>query len=623
MVADQDGRSHRPSADVVLLVVLLIGGALLGMLLMRGWFPHDEGALGQSAERVLRGEIPHRDFDEIYTGLLSYLHAGVFALFGVGSVFLRIPLFIAALGWLIAMYRILLRFAPPVGAGAAALVAFVWGVPNYPASMPSWYILFAATFCALALLRWQETSRTGFLVVAGALGGIAFLFKLSGIFVLLGGGLALLAAERAAILEGEARTNAEIASRSRRGPFEWALGAVLLLAVLALGAIAVRGSERELLRIAFPTSLLALAIIGRTWAPPFASSRERWVKLIARVAPFAVGAAVPIAAFLLFHAWVGGVPELLEGVFVTPFRRVAFASVAPPSPGTLLAVVPLAAFLWLRSTDGAWRHLIPITALLWFGTLIALSGSDPRFYRVAWFSAWGLLFIVAIEGARFILAPRDSAVAGTPQRAAAITVCCLAVALALLEYPFAAPIYTLYALPLTFVAVVAAVRTSGRASPRTQLVVLAFFCVFGLVRILPGSVGSMGRGYLASADVALLELPRGGLRMDPREAVQYEDLIRFVVAQADGRPIWAGPDSPEVYFLAGIPNRTRTFFDFLDSPDVSARPLVERINALGAAVVVVKLNSQFSRPPSPDTYEALRESFPHARGFPGFLVFWK
>src|SRR6266478_5548255 len=58
----------------------------------RGWVAHDDGALAQSAERVLHGEMPHRDFDETYSGLLDYMHAGAFALFGTRLLSLRFPL---------------------------------------------------------------------------------------------------------------------------------------------------------------------------------------------------------------------------------------------------------------------------------------------------------------------------------------------------------------------------------------------------------------------------------------------------------------------------------------------------------------------------------------------------
>lgn len=606
MSADAE-QSRRPSAHQVLVAVLFLGGALLAMYLMRGWFPHDDGSLGQSAERVLHGEVPHRDFDEIYTGLLSYIHAGVFAVFGIGTMTLRIPLFVAAMGWLAAMYRILLRFAPPAGAGLAALVAFVWSVPNYPASLPSWYILFFATFAALALIRWHESGDRRFIALAGALAGTAFLFKLSGIFVMLGGGLAVLAAEDAP------------GPRTSRGSYEWLLAMVLVIVVLALVAIAGRVGDRELFRIAFPTSLLALAILARTCTAPFAPTRDRWRALVGRLTPFKLGAFAPIGLFLLFYLVVGGTGQMLEGVFVTPFRRIASASMSPPPPVTILLAVPLAVLLWLRSRNGAMRFVVPALAVLWLGAILVLSGTGGQWYRAGWFTAWGLLFIVAIDGARMILAMHETTVA----ERAAITLCCFAVGLGLVEYPFAAPIYTLYALPLTLVALAASVRVIGRAGITMQLLVAGFFLAFGLLRIVPGSVGSLSHAFQRSPDVTRLDLPRGGLRMEAHEAKLYGEMIPFIVEHAAGRPIWAGPDSPEVYFLSGLQNHTRTFFDFLDSPATMDRPLPARLDALGVGVVAIKLNSQFSSAVSPETFATLRAAFPNERVFRGFVVLWR
>src|ERR1700683_4428995 len=59
----------------VFATVLLLSALYAGSGLKRGWFPWDEGVIAQSAESVLNGELPHRDFPEIYTGGLSYLNA--------------------------------------------------------------------------------------------------------------------------------------------------------------------------------------------------------------------------------------------------------------------------------------------------------------------------------------------------------------------------------------------------------------------------------------------------------------------------------------------------------------------------------------------------------------------
>ena len=52
------------------------GGALyLWQVLDSGWVPHDEGALAESARRVLAGELPPPRLWGLYTGGLSYLNA--------------------------------------------------------------------------------------------------------------------------------------------------------------------------------------------------------------------------------------------------------------------------------------------------------------------------------------------------------------------------------------------------------------------------------------------------------------------------------------------------------------------------------------------------------------------
>jgi hypothetical protein len=60
------------------------------MNLHEGWVPHDEGTLGQSAERVLHGETPHRDFDDPYAGGLAYIDAAIFKFFGINLFSLRL-----------------------------------------------------------------------------------------------------------------------------------------------------------------------------------------------------------------------------------------------------------------------------------------------------------------------------------------------------------------------------------------------------------------------------------------------------------------------------------------------------------------------------------------------------
>ena len=172
------------------LTVSLIAGWVLvgiwvGLRLNQGWVPHDDGSFAQSAHRVLQGELPHRDFAELYTGGLTFLNAAVFWIFGENLIWLRLPLFIVFLASVPCVYYIARRFVPPLGAGLVTVAASAWGFPAYPAAVPSWYVLFLAIGGCAALLRYLEVGRARWLFIAGLLGGMSISIKIVGVYYVL------------------------------------------------------------------------------------------------------------------------------------------------------------------------------------------------------------------------------------------------------------------------------------------------------------------------------------------------------------------------------------------------------------------------------------------------------
>ncbi|MEK6611179.1 MAG: glycosyltransferase family 39 protein [Gemmatimonadota bacterium] len=594
-------------------MVLLLGGFVLARELDRGWVPHDEGALGQSAERVLHGEVPHRDFDEIYTGLLSYVNAIAFRFGGIRANTLRIPLFLFALTWLAALYRIARRFIPPIGAGIVALACFMYSVPNYRAAVPSWYILFFATFGTLALVRWHETRHRRWLLVAGAAGGVAILFKLSGVFYTLGGVLALVAAST---------TPAHVhpTSLSLRH-VHWMISLVLLGTVLVLAGIVAGAGGNALFRFVVPFSLVASAAIVREWNSGGDSGSERLRALASTLGPFLIGVGIPLACFFLPFVVAGGGTQLLLGTFVTPFRRLESASMQPPPPNALLWSLPVVWTLWPRRVSGSTRLTTSI-AIFWFGVVIASSGVSHRYYQAGLLAAWSIPVLVALAVALMSLASRTGH-QNLQHRETALTIGIVAMCSLLVEFPFAAPIYTLYALPMAMLALACIVRAWGRTPVRSQMIVALFFLVFAYVRLIPGTIWSLGTRFLPHQETTALTLPRASLRVLPEDAFMYDSLISFVQSKATGRTMWAGPDAPEVYFLSGIQNRTRTLFEFLDRSPEAALPLLPRLDRLGASLVVLKLEPEFSPHPSPTTIATLRAAYPNSTELPGFLVLWR
>src|SRR5450759_3184987 len=71
---------------LLFVLVFLLSALYMAHELKRGWVPWDEGTMAESAERVLHGELPHRDYHEGYTGGLSYLNAAAFPVFGTNLV---------------------------------------------------------------------------------------------------------------------------------------------------------------------------------------------------------------------------------------------------------------------------------------------------------------------------------------------------------------------------------------------------------------------------------------------------------------------------------------------------------------------------------------------------------
>lgn len=596
-------------------VVLLIGGALLITRLHDGWFPHDEGVLGQAAERVLLGEVPHRDFDDVYTGLLSYLNALAFQLLGTGSQAMRMPLFVAALLWTATLYRIFLRFATPVGASALALLILVWSVPNYSAAMPSWYNLFFATWGLAALFRWSDDGRLRWLFLAGSLGGVSFLFKLTGLFFVIAAAIGLAAATTT-------RRSAQ-----PRAPQLWAANAALTLAYVACAvgltlAVGTAGTA-EWTRFVLPLKLLLVAFILREWTGTGGSAADRLQDVAIPVFVLLAGAAIPIGAFLMWFAAMDALPAVIDGVFIKPFQRVGFAQLSPPPPHTGLLAIPFILLLFVRFVSRRGWQILAGVSLATMIAVIAFSGSNPFLYRLGWYLGWSQLFVACAAGA---MAAAGLGALGREADNRGINLVILASAVAaltvLVEYPYAAAIYTLYALPMAGIAVVAAVRSTDRVPVTAQWVLLAFFMTFGLIRVLPNAVMYLGSNFVPIVYHAPLDVPRGGIWVTGPAAADYNTVINLVREHGRDRVVWAGPDSPEIYFFGEARNHTRVTFDFF-SPRPAGESFVDYMATVDPDVVVIKRYPGFSPPIDADEITELAGRYSWVQTTPSFFVLWR
>lgn len=609
-------RARRVDGRLVLAVVWLAAAALIGVYLRRGWVPHDEGTLMHAAQRVMGGELPHRDYVDVYTGLLAFIDAAGLRLFGASFLVPRAILMAFALAWVPAVFYVARRFCGPLAAGAVTLVAVAWSVPNYTAAMPSWFNLFFATFGVAALLRQLETGRARWLIAAGACGGVSILFKIVGLYFVAAGVLALLYAEQAE--PADERTGG---SAGWRALLAGGLGC-FSLALVAL--VRARLGASEVLVFVVPgAAVCALIVWNERNAPalPFAARARRALRLLG---PFLAGVAIPVALFCIPYLLSGALGALVNGVLVLPFRRLTSAAMRPPAfRRSVIAALPLLALL-LVPVRARVRPLVGAAAwVLAAGLLCAVPGSISIY---EWSFLAGRAVIPASVVAGCVWLALGAGRVAVERRRAAVAVLAAAAVCGVIQYPFSAPVYFCFVAPLGVLAAAAAFSLNPAPWRPAAALALAYTGAFAVLWLNRGFIFSMGLIYLPGNQTQPLPLAvAGGVRVAPAEARAYARFGRELPAHAGGSPwMWAGPDLPQMYPVAGLRNPTRNLFEVFDGDPATFEPrLLRTLDARDVHVVVVNPAPAFSRPLSPATLAALEARYPHADTIGGYVMRWR
>jgi Dolichyl-phosphate-mannose-protein mannosyltransferase len=613
-------RPSRSSWLVVLAVVWACSAAYLLQFVDHGWIPHDDGALAHSAERVLHGELPHRDFDEIYTGGLSQLYALAFRMFGVALTTIRRVVLVVALLFVPALYAIATRFVPPLVAGLLTLIAVAWSVPNYFAGVPSWYNLFFATFGTLALLRHVESGTRRWLVLAGICGGLSLLAKITGVYFVAAALLFLLYREHWLAVAAAERAGSRAGSRML---VAIELGGGLIAAAGIVAATRARLQPMEVGHFLLPAAALLALVIWTEAAGGTGSIGARARGVAGLVGPFLAGVAVPVGLFLIPYVASGATSDLLRGLFVLPARRIEAASFPLPPPSTLLFALPYAlVLLWSPTLPLAVELAITAATVAGLAVVLAMAGSRLDYYEPVWWAVRPLVPVVTVIGClRLLRAPP-----ATPSDAAAAQRLFLVLAVASLvsvvQFPYAFPVYFFYAAPLVVVAVAAVV--AARPGPRIlHFAVAGFALAFALLWLNTAYVRSFGLRYIADQQHYRLDLDRGGLTVWEDRKVEYERLVQLLRQHARTPWVYAAPDAPEVYFLSGLGNPTRTIFDVFDERDGRVERILQAIDAKGVTVVAIFQKPEFSPHLDPALADGLGKRFPRWTTVGRFQVGWR
>jgi hypothetical protein len=595
----------------------LICAVYMYVYLMRGWVPHDEGALALSAERILRGEVPHKDFDELYTGGLSYWHALAFLIFGVKLTALRWAIFAVFLAWLPAIFAIAQRFTSSGGAAGVTAIAAAWSVPNYAASMPSWYNLFFATFGIVAIFRFLETRRTFWLWVAGVCGGLSVCIKISGLYYVGAALLFLIYCE-----QNEAN------EPSDNDPRFSACSIALCLAMLSFIFLLFRMvqpllSVESFAHFVVPGSVIAVAILWRELLTTRSKTRIRLNRLLKTSVPFLLGVLLPSLILLLPYVRTGTVASLARGVFVAPLSRLAFASKQPIQAGLAGYVVlgVLGAVLAVAILAGRLSKLFPPLVGLIMLLAVAASGTYAWLYRGLWFAISSLVPLTVLFGCICIEVDRSENRVAKERTFLLLAVLGLN---SLIQFPFSAPIYFLYIAPLLFLAVRALMRGHRETRLGINIAISIPVLLFAVLRVTPGFIFNMGVCYAPDSQKYRLLLSRAsGLRVSPAEGKGYEQLVSAIKEHSLRSRIYAGPDSPQIYFLSYKPNPTRTLFDFLADPEKRDAAIRQVLMDETTRVAVIRTEPDFSDPLSPALQDLVRELYPNAQRFGPFELRWR
>ena len=557
------------------LLVILFAAVWGWFQLDKGWFPHDEGQLGQAATRILDGEVPHRDFDDMYTGGLSYLNALSFKLWGVNSISMRRMLFIFWIPFLGSIWWLLTRSVSWRTAAPATLLCAAWSIPTYFAPLPSWYNLFFSTWALCAMLAFGKSRNRGWLLAAGLLIGTSICFKSTGIFAL-----------AAALLMVLFDTQPKQRTFEKSFVFVRAAIGIALLFALAIAFAFIRKDPlMQMIHFAIPFAAIVLFSLWQEFSEPDELTNAkpgtgvRWQVVALNTAFLVTGVTIPIVALVAWFWTVGATGDLYRGIFVLPQMRLEFARLPFPPLSTLGLTLPLAYLLYdlRRGKTFTFARTIVIPVACVAVALVALGSWRPFIFLESLSIRHLGPVMVAVNLWALCRLPMDAS-----NRSLLFGATTFAFFTSLIQFPYAVPVYFFYAASLIVVGIVAggSVLFKGRESI-VQIGALSFLAIFSMVHF-DSAFPNIGLSKnFEKPEIAKLETANSQLRISISEATPHNRLQVVVdeYTDVDDR-IYALPDAPQAGFLTNRKVYGGAMYEFFredwqDNPDDVVQKLLD------------------------------------------------
>jgi HEAT repeat protein len=574
---------------VPVVAVLVAAAAYFLAFVPYGFYLEDEGTMLYQIARTHAGQIPYIDFHTGYTPGLFYLNAWLFDAFGVNVIALRIGLALVNAAAAALLFALTRHVAPTAWALVATLV-YVAFLPffggefaSFNIPYPSWYVTLLWLASTLLLVRYRDTGRWPWLLLAGVAAGGCFCFKPNGgAFALAAAGLGILV-----LRSGESLAVQRLAA---------AACAAFGLAVAALFGFSLLSFETAIFTL--PWLALGVGLARR----PLAGDARVFARVLGELTVISVGFALPTLPWLIWLKLKMPTGEFLrevlliggdvQQVYAIPYPLPEWWALVLAVGLVAVGVVPQALGRGLGSRRGiAWSAAI-------VGAVVAVAFA--LFARMP--EGLALSIIWQLENAAFYLVPLALGAAvwwlvRVPGAAAAAPALVIVSGLAMLEQMNPRPdfMHLVMGVPagvavVAFVGarVAAAWRGVGGLGRAVSVALLAVPLVVGTLRVgsnlgrpvgMDRVTGTVAFGVEASVGQDLTALAR---------------VVDFVSArtQAD-EPVFGFPAMAAVNFLSGRPNPVRHDYFFPGRP---ARAEEARVVAELAAVrpaYVVTLNDRF------------------------------
>ena len=473
----------------------------LGYFHDRFWLPRDDGYYAHIAERILDGEVLHRDVQGLHAGLVYFANAAALELFGRDLVSLRYPLVALGFVQVCLMFFLFLRRGM-VTAAAASVALTSMSFVQFVNPTAHWYSLFVLVTIVCAL-QWMPPRARRRLETVGFLVATLFLFRqLTGVFVAIGV-LAYLITE----------------AGSRESHLDRRLARVVVGVMIAgLAAFLLRKTDGLgwLLFGVWP-----LALLVRVWFAANVADRDM-VRLLLRLA---VGAGLAMTPLVVYHGLTGSLWHWFDDSILRAFALSEFDYIKRQSYAALLVAAP-------------WRAV-----------------QSPSVAAVVNGAFWPILVLLpAALGVLALRAFRHGA--GVARALGPLSF--VAVFYGLVPLHYQVEDYLFFGIAPVVCGLLWIAGNGGRR--RVHGVAVTVFALSAVALYYHaaqpfsrGLAGTLAGERVALGDIA--DIPRARLHIEARDAAIYRRVLALIDAEVQPRgTILAIPANAELYFLSGRRN---------------------------------------------------------------------